>query len=98
MIGNELFTADVLEYYREIYNRTLWDVKTIDIDGEKYYVMPIHPYQHYRFKVMIARESYKHARWVERYNRWLASRGEPPYQEIEPEVGTFEGVNVCHRH
>lgn len=52
-----------------------------------YYII-CHPDQLYRLKTQLARNNYKHIRWVERYNRWRASRGEPPYTPIEPEFGT----------
>jgi len=74
-------------------------LKPVTIEGKKYFLMCVHPDQYYRLKVLAAREKYKHEHWVERYSRWRASRGEPPYREIKAEVGTFEGVNFrCHQH
>lgn len=93
----ELFSKDVIEKGTE-YLRQTPKLSPVEIDGEKYYLAYMHPIQHYKLKVMLAREKYKHERWLERYNRWLASRGEPPDVETEPEVGTFEGVTIrCHR-
>ncbi len=51
--------------------------------GKEYCLLEMHPSQHYALKVMAARWKYKHQRWVERFNKWRASRGESPYQEIE---------------
>ena len=64
------------------------EIKLIETeDGQRYFCMMLHPRPYYLLKVITARAEYKHRRWVERYNKWRASRNEPPYQEIEGEVG-----------
>ena len=92
MTSNNLLTADVIRNCRDFFRKPHC-LKPIDVNGKKYYILCAHPDPYYKFKVLCARAKYKHERWVERYNRWRASRGEPPYQEIVPEVGVFDGVN-----
>lgn len=65
------------------------DLAPVEIDGEKYFVVIMHPQQKYDLDVMIARDKYKHEQWLKRYDRWAQSQGRPPYQEIEGEVGTL---------
>lgn len=62
----------------------------LTIDGEKFYFMFMHPQQHYDFKVICARDKYKHERWVERYNRWAKTQGKSPYVKFEGETGSWE--------
>lgn len=62
-------------------------IEPITMNGQKYYVMFMHPKQKYNLDVIIARDKYKHERWVERYNGWAQSQGKPPYVEVEGEAG-----------
>lgn len=63
--------------------------ESIEIEGEKYYIMMMQPRQSYDLNVLFARDKYKHKQWVKRYNKWRASRGELPYQEVEGEFGVW---------
>ena len=69
-------------------------IKPVTIDGKDYYIMMLHPRQKYLLEVSVARDKYKHAQWVKRYNKWCSSRGEPLYQEAEGEIGALEGVRI----
>ena len=62
------------------------------INDRECYVEMMHPRALCILEVASARTRYHHERWVERYNRWRASRGEAPYIEIEAGTGTFTGV------
>ena len=59
---------------------------------KRYYYAYIHPDNLSAIMGIKAKNEYKHAHWVKRYNRWRASRGEPPYQEIKAVFGTFDDV------
>lgn len=61
--------------------------KPIEVDGKMYYVVMMRPKLKYELEVSVARDKYKHERWVERYNRWAETQGKPPYIEVEGEVG-----------
>lgn len=87
-----MLSSDVISRLRTHAVRQKPSLRPIEKDGEKYYLMFLHPDPHYKLKVMMAKAKYKHERWMERYNRWRASRGKPPYKEIVPEVGVFDGV------
>ncbi len=53
--------------------------------------MAIHPDQHYKLRVIFAKDKYKHEQWIPRYNKWRASQGLPPYVEVEGEYGSTNG-------
>ena len=58
------------------------------------YVVLMHPKQAAALKTMAARDKYKHAQWVKRYDRWRDKQGLSPHQESHGEVGVFDtGVN-----
>lgn len=57
------------------------------INGEKYYIMLMHPKQKYALDVIGARTKYKHERWLKRYNKWAKTQGKPPFQMVEGELG-----------
>ena len=46
------------------------------IEGQEYYLAIAHPRMYYLLKVAVAKDKYRHERWVERYNRWRRSRWE----------------------
>ena len=60
-------------------------IEPVEMNGEKYFCILMHPRQKYDLDVLIAREKYKHERWVERYNRWAQTQGKPSYQKAEGE-------------
>lgn len=64
-------------------------IEPVEIDGEKYFFISVHPRQMYQLKVITAKGEYKHQRHVERYDRWAKSQGKPPHLEVEGELGTW---------
>ena len=92
MTSNNLVTTDVIRSCREFYSRPHY-LKPIDVEGKKCHCLVVGPDVRRQLKVMTAKAKYKYEQWEIRYNRWRASRGEPPCQEIVPEVGVFDGVN-----
>ena len=68
-------------------------LEPIVLNGKKYYAMFVYPGTHYLLKVCSARYKWYHSQWVKRFNRWRLSRGELPYQEVEAEIGTYDGFS-----
>lgn len=65
-------------------------IRPVTIDGEMFYIFMMHPRQKYNLDVMIAREKYRHDRWVERHNRWVQNQGKTSFKMVEGEAGTFQ--------
>lgn len=55
-----------------------------------FYIMVVNPDQFTALKMMTAKNEYKHAQWVIRYNRWRKKQGKPPYVLCEGEIGSWE--------
>ncbi len=83
-ISGEEFTVAMIQ---EIVRKRLRDSPTT------YYIF-IHPKQHSALKVMIARDKYKHERWLIRHNRWLERQRRPPIHCEKPEYGVWGGVQI----
>ena len=77
-----LFGKLVVESTRDYFRNQATRLKTVTIDGKEHYLMFMHPRQKYALDVIVARDKYKHERWIPRYNKWAQSQGKPPYIEV----------------
>lgn len=91
-----LFGKKILEANERFWQREK-GFKTITIDGKDYYIMMLHPQQFYALKVATARNEYKHKRWLERHNHWLAKQGKPPIWYGKPELGVWDNVRIIEQ-